>query len=51
MLRPRDKGLAFSIQFNQVYTLSADETIEINNVSVTGKKTTHGEGISRFELF
>ena len=43
MLGPRDKGLAFTTEVNNLHTLSVDETIEINGMSITGIKTTHGE--------
>ena len=43
MLGPRDKGLAFTTEFNSLHTLSVDETIEIDGMSITGIKTTHGE--------
>ena len=43
MLGPRDKGLAFTTEFNNLHTLSVDETIEIDDMSITGIKTTHGE--------
>jgi len=43
MLGPRDKGLAFTTEFNNVHTLSVDETIEIDDMSITGIKATHGE--------
>jgi len=43
MLGPRDKGLAFTTEFNNVHTLSVDETIEIDGMSISGIKTTHGE--------
>lgn len=43
MLGPRDKGLAFTTQFNKLHTLSVNETIEVDDVCVTGLKTTHGE--------
>jgi len=42
MLGPRDKGLAFTTPFNKLHTISVDETIEIDGMSVTGVKTTHG---------
>ncbi len=42
MLGPRDKGLAFTTHFNKLHTISVDETIEIDGMSVTGVKTTHG---------
>ena len=43
MLGPRAKGLAFTTEFNKLHTLSVDETIEIDGMSISGIKTTHGE--------
>lgn len=43
MLGPRNKGLAFTTKFNNLHTLAVDETIEVDGLSVTGIKTTHGE--------
>jgi len=43
LLGPRDKGLAFTTQFNNLHTLSVGETIEVDGLTVTGIKTTHGE--------
>jgi len=42
MLGPRDKGLAFTTEIHNFYTLTVDETIEVDGMSVTGIKTTHG---------
>jgi len=43
MLGPRDKGLAFTTPFKKLHTLSVDETIQLDGMSITGIKTTHGE--------
>jgi L-ascorbate metabolism protein UlaG (beta-lactamase superfamily) len=43
MLGPRDKGLAFTTEFKNLHTLVVDETIEVDGMSITGIKTTHGE--------
>ena len=51
MLGPRDKGLAFTTEFNKLHTLSIDETIEIDEISITGIKTTHGELILKIGPF
>ena len=51
MLGPRDKGLAFTTEFNNLHTLSVDETIEIDDMSITGIKTTHGELILKIGPF
>lgn len=42
MLGPRDKGLAFTTKFNNTHALSVNETIEIDGMSITGIKATHG---------
>jgi len=42
MLGPRDKGLAFTTAFDNIHTLDVDETIEVDGLTVTGIKTTHG---------
>lgn len=51
MLGPRDKGLAFTTTFNNLHTLSVDETIEIDGMKVTGIKTTHGELVLKLGPF
>jgi L-ascorbate metabolism protein UlaG (beta-lactamase superfamily) len=43
MLGPRDKGLVFTSKFENVNTLSVGETIQVDGMSITGIKTTHGE--------
>ncbi|MCP4187622.1 MAG: MBL fold metallo-hydrolase [Gammaproteobacteria bacterium] len=43
MLGPRDKGLAFTTAFDRLRTLCVDETIDIDGMTVTGIKATHGE--------
>lgn len=42
MLGPRDKGLAFTTPMERVYPISVDETIQLDDMSVTGLKATHG---------
>jgi L-ascorbate metabolism protein UlaG (beta-lactamase superfamily) len=42
-LGPRAKGLSFTTQFENIQTLSAGETIEVDGIDVTGVKATHGE--------
>lgn len=42
MLGPRSKGLRFNAQIGNIKTLSVDETIEIDGMTVTGIKATHG---------
>jgi L-ascorbate metabolism protein UlaG (beta-lactamase superfamily) len=51
MLGPRDKGLAFTTEFKNLYTLSVDEVIEIDGMSITGIKTTHGELVLKIGPF
>ena len=51
MLGPRDKGLAFTTEFNNLHTLSVDETIELDGLSITGIKTTHGELVLKLGPF
>lgn len=42
MLGPRDKGLAFTTPMEKLHTISVDETIQLDGMSITGIKTTHG---------
>jgi L-ascorbate metabolism protein UlaG (beta-lactamase superfamily) len=42
MLGPRDKGLSFTTEIEKVHTLSVGETIEVDGMSITGIKATHG---------
>ena len=42
MLGPRDRGLAFTKQVKNLHTLSVDETIELDGMTITGIKTAHG---------
>ena len=42
MLGPRDKGLAFTTPIKKLHTISVDETIQLDGMSITGIKTTHG---------
>lgn len=51
MLGPRDKGLVFTAEFNNFRTLCVDETIEIDGMSITGIKTTHGELVLKLGPF
>jgi len=48
MLGPRDKGLAFTTFFKKLHTISVDEAIQLDGMSITGIKTTHGELILKF---
>ena len=51
MLGPRDRGLAFTTEFNQLHLLSVDQTIEIDGISVCGIRTTHGELVLKLGPF
>jgi L-ascorbate metabolism protein UlaG (beta-lactamase superfamily) len=42
LLGPRSKGLAFTTPFKNVRTLTVDETIQVDGMSITGLKATHG---------
>jgi len=42
MLGPRDRGLAFTTPIKKLHTVSVDETIQLDGMSITGIKTTHG---------
>ena len=42
MLGPRDKGLAFTMPIKKLHTISVDETIQLDEMSITGIKATHG---------
>lgn len=41
-LGPRNKGVAFTTSFNRLHTISVDQRIEVDGISVTGLKATHG---------
>jgi L-ascorbate metabolism protein UlaG (beta-lactamase superfamily) len=51
MLGPRDKGLAFTTEFNNLHTISIGDTIEMDDMSITGIKTTHGELVLKLGPF
>ena len=51
MLGPRDKGVAFTTEFKNLQTLSVNETIEIDGMSVSGILATHGELILKIGPF
>lgn len=42
MLGPRSKGVAFTTPIKKLNPLDVDDTIEVDGLSVTGIKTTHG---------
>ncbi|NNC64362.1 MAG: MBL fold metallo-hydrolase, partial [Gammaproteobacteria bacterium] len=43
MLGPRSKGLRFDTSIENVHTLSVDETISFDGLTITGIKATHGD--------
>jgi len=48
LLGPRDRGLAFTSQIKELNTISVGENIMIDDVSITGIKTTHGSLTFKF---
>jgi L-ascorbate metabolism protein UlaG (beta-lactamase superfamily) len=42
LLGPRDKGLAFTTAVNNLHTISVGETIDLEEISITGTRATHG---------
>jgi len=51
MLGPRDKGLAFTTEVNHLHTLSVNETISVDDMDISGIKTTHGELVLKLGPF
>lgn len=51
MLGPRNKGLAFTTHLENLHTVSVDETIELDSMSVTGLKATHGPIVIKLGRF
>lgn len=51
MLGPRSKGLTFTTPVKRSHTLKVDETIEVDEMSVTGLKATHGPLSFKVGLF
>lgn len=51
MLGPRDKGLAFTTEMDNVHTLTVGKTIELDDMSITGIKTIHGSLRLKFGPF
>jgi L-ascorbate metabolism protein UlaG (beta-lactamase superfamily) len=43
MLGPRSRGLRFDASIENVHTLSVDETISLDGLTITGIKATHGD--------
>lgn len=42
ILGPRDKGVAFTTPIKRLHTISVDETIQLDGMSISGIRTTHG---------
>jgi L-ascorbate metabolism protein UlaG (beta-lactamase superfamily) len=42
ILSPRDKGLSFTTPIKRLHTISVDETIQLDGMSITGIHATHG---------
>jgi len=51
MLGPRDKGLAFTTPFNNIHTLTVDQTLQLDGMLISGIITTHGELILKLGPF
>lgn len=51
ILGPRDKGLAFTTPIKKLQTISVDETIQFDEMSITGIKATHGALTFKFGPF
>lgn len=51
LLGPRNRGLAFTTEIPKLYTVSPDEEIQVNEVSITGIKTSHGPLVIKFGFF
>ena len=51
LLGPRDKGLAFTTRLDNVHPVAVDETIELDGMSITGIKTTHGRLVLKLGPF
>ncbi len=42
ILGPRDRGLTFTTEIENLYTITSFETINVNGLEITGIQTTHG---------
>lgn len=51
MLGPRSKGLAFTTAFNNVHPIAVGGTLELDGLSVSGIKATHGNLILKLGPF
>ena len=47
MLGPRDKGVAFTTPMKKLHTISVDETIQLDGMSVTGIRVLPNKGTER----
>ncbi len=48
MLGPRSKGIEFNTPIKNVHTITVDETITLDGLTITGVKATHGNLIIKF---
>jgi L-ascorbate metabolism protein UlaG (beta-lactamase superfamily) len=51
MLGPRDRGVDFTTEIEKYHTLSVDETIVVDGMSITGIKATHGSLVIKLGPF
>ena len=51
MLGPRDKGIVFTTEYEKYHILDVGETIEVDGMSITGIKVTHGSLIIKLGPF
>ena len=51
MLGPRSKGLTFNTSMNNVHPIGVDETLELDGVTVSGVKATHGNLVLKLGPF
>lgn len=51
LLGPRDRGLAFTKDISNVYTIAPDETIQVDGIGITGIKTSHGSLTIKLGIF
>ena len=51
MLGPRSKGLTFTTAMKNVHPIAVDETMDLDGMTVTGIKATHGELVLKLGPF
>jgi L-ascorbate metabolism protein UlaG (beta-lactamase superfamily) len=51
MLDPRNKGLTFTTRMKNVQAVAVDETVELDGMTVTGIKATHGDLVLKLGPF